>query len=315
MPAKSESCRQEGSDSCALALPPSLNSGFTQEAGLSTRPTKPRAEQGPPPEQVTSSRYTGVHLATRGGAQGGYPGREERGRRKQENAEEPPRDRSPDLPPTPAAGSLLATITQHPARPTALCRGSPVEYDVCGALKKVQERQGLPCQGERFLRCKLRSERIKRQAPVGVAVSTRTTGRRAGEAPEPRSTPAPDHPRHTRNRPPLPPPPKHPTRTPNRCYAKRRRPGVVHPTGKGQQTPPKRTCRRPQQQESSGSRLGPYRLTGAETDQGDGGGAAPVRHPHPPARSPRAQPTRPPHDAPRQAPAENPGARPGDGTA
>nr|XP_061789550.1 uncharacterized protein LOC133579031 [Nerophis lumbriciformis] len=188
------------------------------------RPTKPRAEQGPPPEQVTSSRYTGVHLATRGGAQGGYPGREERGRRKQENAEEPP-------------------------------------------------------------------ERIKRQAPVGVAVSTRTTGRRAEEAPEPRSTPAPDHPRRTRNRPPLPPPPKHPTRTPNRCYAKRRRPGVVHPTGKGQQTPPKRPCRRPQQQEGSGRRLGPYRLTGVETDQGDGGGAAPVRHPHPPARSPRAQHT------------------------
>lgn len=39
-----------------------------------------------------------------------------------------------------------------------------------------------------------------------MAPSTGATGRRAGEAPGPRSTPAPDRPRRTRNRPPLPPP-------------------------------------------------------------------------------------------------------------
>lgn len=43
-----------------------------------------------------------------------------------------------------AWGSGTAAWKFSPAtRPTALCQRSPVEYDVCGALKKVHGWQGL----------------------------------------------------------------------------------------------------------------------------------------------------------------------------
>ncbi|XP_057681520.1 polycystin-1 [Corythoichthys intestinalis] len=72
------------------------------------QPTKPMAGQGPLSEQGTSSQYTGFQPATRNGVQGGYPDREERGRRRQENAEELLRGDArsePQTPPVPAAGS------------------------------------------------------------------------------------------------------------------------------------------------------------------------------------------------------------------
>nr|XP_061803016.1 uncharacterized protein LOC133594284 [Nerophis lumbriciformis] len=84
-----------------------------------------------------------------------------------------------------------------------------------------------------------RPTKPRRLAPAGVAPSTGATRRRAGEAPGPRSTPAPDHPRRNRNRTPLPPPPEHPPRTPGRRCAKRQRPGDVHLTSKEQQAPPR----------------------------------------------------------------------------
>nr|XP_061802899.1 centromere-associated protein E-like [Nerophis lumbriciformis] len=61
-------------------------------------------------------------------------------------------------------------------------------------------------------------------------------GGRSARAPiNPCPRPPPAHPQ-----PPTPaPPPEHPPRTPNRHYARRRRTGDVHPTGKGQQAPPK----------------------------------------------------------------------------